>query len=1214
MIRRALRRLALLVAGLGFTAALASPLRAQVGSSTDIIIGRVIGPDSAPVAGARVLIVSVATQAQKQLLTRADGRFTVLFRDGGGQYRLLVTFLGMRPANLTVQRQADEDRLQVTVYMSSNPQVLSTVQVRGRVNSAPAAASSAGGSERNLPTQLLERMPLNPGDLIATATLAPGVVALGATDSTRASFSVAGQPSTQNNISVDGMSFLFGTVPQDAVRATRIVLNAYDVSRGQFTGGQIATTTKSGTSLFQGTANFTGRPPATQFAGNRQDAFAQKYAQGLFSSGVGGPFGKSDRAFYFVAGEVETRADAALSLFTAHDPTLEKLGVHPDTLDRFYTAMNVAGASTPNLSPLDRTSRGGSGLARVDIDVGESHQVMLRADYRRSLQRGSRVQPLAIPNSGGTTNGTGWGGMGMLTSVLGAFINEARLYSSREHQLSEPYLRAPSGIVTAASEVNGRQQLASLQFGGSQFLPRELNTTLTEASNELSWLTEDGGHRLKLGLLLNRESSGVVGVSSHYGTFFYNSVADLQSGSPSFYARTLSGRVDPSGTTNGAIYLGDAWRYNSSLQLVYGVRIEGTRLDGSSNNPAASAAFGREVGNYPTEIHASPRLGVTYLIGNVAGVPTGTFRAGIGEFRGRVPSQIVGYVTQNSGVSTHRQIVCVGTAVPTPTWTTYFTDSTSIPTSCAGGGSGGGLGSSVPNVAMFGDAFGAPRVWRASMALGKRVFTTYGLGIDALYAYGVHNPHAMDLNLQAAPAFSLGGSDARPVFALKQAIVQSTGQVALAASRVNPQYGTAFELGAGARSRTAQVTTQLTGGGKSFGPMTVGFFSLGYTFMRAEDESNGYPFGNAFATTAGDPRTTEWGTSDLERRHNLIGTAFVVFPRSLELSVIARALSGTRYTPMVNGDVNGDGVRNDRAFVYAGNPDTAVANGMQRLLSRADGRARDCLSRQLGTIAARNSCTTPWFPGLDLQLNWRPAKARLDRRVTLSLVAANVLSGVDQLVHGSRVKGWGQPTFPDRFLLTVRGFDSSAAGGARFLYQVNEHFGSPSGASNPFRIPFQLGVQIHATLGADPQREALKSVYGTPDGKPPAIKDLKARIYMNFPLPIKMALTLADSLKLELTPAQLARLNALNDSVNVQADTLVGTIAEVLSKAGSNPDPGAIAPKLQRSQTEALRIIQKSATDLKAVLTPEQWAKLPDRIRFPLQQPAQVRPPQRPPS
>jgi len=322
----------------------------------------------------------------------------------------------------------------------------------------------------------------------------------------------------------------------------------------------------------------------------------------------------------------------------------------------------------------------------------------------------------------------------------------------------------------------------------------------------------------------------------------------------------------------------------------------------------------------------------------------------------------------------------------------------------------------------------------------------------------------------------------------------------------------------------------------------------------------------------------------------------------------------------VNGDINADGLRNDRALVRSmdalplpTNADTAWYNGMERLLARADSRARACLLGQASRVAARNSCATPWFPGLDLQLNWRPARFGFDRRVTLSLVAVNTLSGIDELLHGAAgMHGWGQPVFPDRMLLNVTGFDAASG---MFRYTVNEHFGSPSGAGNPFRLPFQLGLQVHTQLGNDPQREALKSVFGTKDGKPPTIPELKDRIYKNFPLPVKLALEQADSLKLNLSAEQLTRLKAINDSINQRADTIVGVIAEILSKAGSNPDPGSIAPKLQRTQTEALAIIQRSVTILKANLTEQQWALLPDRIKFPLQAPgaAPQQRPQRPP-
>lgn len=801
----------------------------------------------------------------------------------------------------------------------------------------------------------------------------------------------------------------------------------------------------------------------------------------------------------------------------------------------------------------------------------------------------------------------------MFTSVLGAWINEGRVYVSKETQSSDAYQSAlPNGAVTVASNVDGRQQVATLQFGGSPFLPRSSSTTLAEASNELSWLSESGAHRIKLGMLVNSERARVSGASNLSGVFLYNSLADLEANAPALYARSYLGSRESSGSDNAALYLGDAWRHSPSLQVVYGVRVEGTRVAGApEENSSVAALFGRHTGAFPSELHASPRIGFTYLIGNVGGLQSGSFRGGIGEFRGRVPAPLVNYVASNNGfVTGQSQTFCAGDNVPVPDWPDYLSGSAAPPDACTGGSSPIG---GVPNVALFGDDFGAPRVWRASMTLGKRVFTRYGLGLDAMYVYGNNNPVANDLNLVRAPVFTLADGPGRPVFAPKPAISLQTGAVALPASRLHQGYGTVFDVGSGLRSRTAQVTAQLTGGGNSFGPATLAFFSLGYTFMRATDEANGYPFGNSFPTTAGDPRLREWGTSDFERRHNVVGSTLIVFPHALELSVITHVLSGPRYTPMVNGDVNADGIRNDRAFIATTftppitsiGQDSALFNGMQRLLSHADARARECLMRQNGRIAARNSCSTPWVPGVDLQVNWRPARFGFDRRVTLSLVAVNTLSGVDELLHGPNdMRGWGQPVFPDRMLLNVRGFDSSAT---RYAYTVNEHFGSPSGASNPFRLPFQIGLQLHTQIGADPQREALKSIYGTADGKPPAIPALKERIYKNFPLPLKMALESADSLKLDLTAEQLAKLRSLNDTLSQRADTIVGYIAQVLAGAGSNPDPGSIAPKLQKTQREAIEIIQREVAVLKATLTAEQWAKLPDRIKLPFQQPPPTR-------
>ncbi len=87
------------------------PASTQVGATTDIITGAVAGPDSQPVAGAIVQATSVETRVSRQRTTDAHGRFTIVFPDGGGRYELTARFIGMAPVQISVVRQADEDRI-----------------------------------------------------------------------------------------------------------------------------------------------------------------------------------------------------------------------------------------------------------------------------------------------------------------------------------------------------------------------------------------------------------------------------------------------------------------------------------------------------------------------------------------------------------------------------------------------------------------------------------------------------------------------------------------------------------------------------------------------------------------------------------------------------------------------------------------------------------------------------------------------------------------------------------------------------------------------------------------------------------------------------------------------------------------------------------------------------------------------------------------------
>ncbi len=1191
---------------IGFLSPIA--LSAQVGSTTDIVMGRVTSPEGAPLAGARVSVTSAETQITRTKVTDADGRYSILFPDGGGSYRVQVNSIGYAPQTFNLVRQADEDRLIHDVVMGRNATVLQSVQVRAQQNrGGQQQRPEAGSTERGLPPGLVNRLPVEAGDLNALATLVPGVIGVAATDSTPASFSVGGQPANQNNITLDGLTFGSGSVPQEAVRNTRVITSTYDVARGQFTGGQVASTTRGGTNVFQGALNYSLRDPSLEFVDDPENAFSQKYTQNQISGGFGGPIIK-DKLFTFGALTLTRRTDPLQSLLAADPLALQRLGANGDSVSRFIGLLNQFGLQpTSSVIPDERLNNNASALVRLDYNLGEAHSLMLRGDWRGSVQDASRISAFAVPHSGGNAKSSGGGGMITLTSHLGSMINELRAYRSGDSRNTDPYLRVPSGRVTVASILpDGSLGVSTLQFGVNPSLPQESKSRLTELSDEISRVSRNGSHRIKLGGLLNEEKSETGTFNNALGTYTFNSLADFESGNAASFTRTVAHRDRNARSINTALYLGDSWRKSPKLQLTYGARLEGSAYpDAPGFNAALDSVFGGvRTDRFPSEVHLSPRAGFTYTYGrNNNGPSPGSIRGGFGEFRGRASSSLFASAADATGLSNGQtQIVCVGPTVPQPDWETFIGDPSAVPSSC--NGSSQVFGNERRNITVFSPDFEAPRAWRGSLGISRRFRERFNVSLDASFARGVAQTSSSDLNLDTSPKFALDNEAGRPVFSPIASIVPATGAISLTGSRLEPRFGVVSQINSGLESSTRQLTA-------SFNGITTKalVFNMSYTYTRSRDQSQGMGSfggfgGGSGASTAGNPKIAEWATSDQERRHSIIGTVTWPIKPAIELTAITRIASGGFFTPLVGGDVNGDGLRNDRPFIFDPSlaSDTATANGMSRLLSSAPDRARECLNAQMGTIASRNSCSVPWSTSFDLQLNLKPTQFGLNRKLTISVLGLNTLGGIDQLLHGSdNLHGWGQPVFPDRTLLYVRGFDPATQ---RFKYQVNEHFGAANGSRNAFRVPFQLAVQARLTLGQDPARQQFNNVFGGRGGNRPTAADFRERLARAVPNPFRRILDLNDSLKLELTADQKTKLQMMGDSMQLKADTLVGALAQTLgSNDARTSDPLQLGMKMRGRIQEGRALAQKAIKDAETVLTPEQWAKVPKDVKEPFQRP-----------
>src|SRR4051794_33529518 len=158
-----------------FVAALgsAAPLRAQ--GDADIIRGRVVGPDKKPVENVTVTATSLVNQTSRTSKTNKDGRFSIIFSGGGGDYMMAYTGIGFQPNRFEVKREVDEDILVADATLSKVAVTLDAV----RVNAARERpdrngnALDAGSREQTLNTS---NMPIDVlGDLSAMAATLPGI-------------------------------------------------------------------------------------------------------------------------------------------------------------------------------------------------------------------------------------------------------------------------------------------------------------------------------------------------------------------------------------------------------------------------------------------------------------------------------------------------------------------------------------------------------------------------------------------------------------------------------------------------------------------------------------------------------------------------------------------------------------------------------------------------------------------------------------------------------------------------------------------------------------------------------------------------------------------------------------------------------------------------------------------------------------------------------
>jgi len=1161
---------------------LAPPVvRAQAAPTGPTLTGRVVDPAGKPIPGVAVQVrASEGPGASTgRAVTDEQGRFTVPLTTGVPEYLLSAERTGFVSSSMLVPVPGGAHVVTREVTLSpvpSEPLMLEgIVAVAARRVPTSARQSRAPGEVANSDFPFTsETYPIEPGDLVASAVLTAGVIPSGGDG-----VSIAGQPASQNRTTLDGAGYGASSIPREAVAAAGVITHPYDVSRGQFTGGEIAATTRSGTSLWGGALSLTLEDPRLQY-----DAAPASPGRGhslwQVSGGGGGPL-VPGRLYGYGAGQVSTR-HTATSPLSVTNPSLSQLGVVPDSIERFGEIVQRLGFGTPQEGDGGLRTTSGSALARFDYLPGERHSVMLRMDARGLRSSGIGTSPTAFTR-GGELGSTEGGALLQLASAYGRFHHELSAYGSRGRQYTDPGIDGPAGEVRIGSDAEEAQSASwTFRFGAAPLPASELDRSSFELTDRLTLAWGDGTHELRLGGTYAGQRIAMTGGSNRYGTFTFGSLADLEAGRPLSYTRSLADLQREIATGYAAVYAGDVWTAHNGVSLTYGLRAERRwYASPQGGNPIADSLFGVRTGRISADWGVSPRFGFSYVRRNLL-----TVRGGIGEFRGAPPLQSLASLLAESGAEgANAQLLCLGAAAPVPEWESYAADVSLIPSLCTQGQPH--FSDRFRSVASLSPDYVSPRLWRSSVGVTWYPRRDLAIYASASASRGLHHPLASDLNLDPSPAFHLASEGNRPVYVSPESIDAASGRSVPRQSRREPSFGTVREVSASGRSATEQVTIEASR------MIAHGYVSAAYTASWSRDQTTGIQApGGSQASTAGDPSDAEWAPRDHEQRHAFQLRLSRSPTPNLQVTLIGRLTSGIPFSPLVDGDVNGDGQFNDRAFVFdpAKTADPDLARDMRGLLHRVPGAARECLAGQMGTLASRNSCRTPWSPALDVQLNVYP-RGRRDRRLFFTITAQNTVAGADYLLHGADgLRGWGQTGFTDPVLLHVRGFDAASQ---RFRYEVNPAFGTRGGEPGNSGVPFSIRIQGRVTVGADPAAHALQTVMTRIDAmsRPEEIRRHVREHLPNFPAEI---VEVNESAGLSLTPEQTARLQAAADSLSPHVAAVVEMFATSLSLPSSQRTPEQSIEELMR---RGQALIDAGFQTARSVLTPAQWARLPARLR-----------------
>ncbi|HBK46819.1 MAG TPA: Oar protein [Xanthomonadaceae bacterium] len=966
---------------LGLVAALAAaPVFAQ--STSAGVGGQVTSAGGQPVAGAEVTITHSESGTVSRATTDASGRYTARGLRVGGPYTITIT----KPGEGTKTEDGVYLTLnQVNTVNASLAGDVTSLEAVNVVASAPSVFSSDNkGVGTSVDGRKLELTPQGNRSLDDVARLDPRIQV---TDPANGAISVAGINNRYNRISVDGlgqgdpfglnangMPYTGSPISVDTIAAYDIKASDYDVSQDTV-GATVNAVTKSGTNEFHGSVYYVYKDAGSMVGsrdGEDYSAFDKDTTKGVT---IGGPIVK-DKLFFF--GSYEEQKVTDFGGASADDG----VGTGKISMDQIQRVVDIArdryGIDAGTYGALGVNLENKRYLGKIDWNINDYHRASL------TYQQTEETLPQPYDTGASTvilstrwyskTSETKNTSLQLFSDWSDNFSTEAKFSYQKFDQIAGNALDLPSiNVATnglnAGSAPNNDEN--GIRFGEDRNRHENaINTKTYTASVFGNWYL--GDHTLKFGLDYQKtEALNLYGRDLH-GVYTFASIDDFEAGRYSYYTvtRPLEGYTEAD--TAAAItleqfspFIQDTWQATDNLSLVYGVRMNIPKAkDAPPEHPLFEEAFGfsnsYKLGSSNKVV--LPRFAFNYTFDTPR---YSQLRGGAGLFQTTPPFVWLGNPYQNNGVNK-------GSITRTSYDPAYpfSPDPYNQPFPEPGTAGYPALGRQVDAIDPD---FKLPTAWK------------FSLGYDAELPWWGLVGTAEILHIKAKDA----------VFYQALNIGTANGQLFDGRDNYWVVPGGAKNNGANPNFNSGSNGTTLLGNtdkGESTAvtfaldkPLSNGWYgNISYTYTKANEvgsDTSSQAWSSYQYVSRLNPNEEIASTATREIRNSIkasFGWEHAFFgDYKTSITAFYNGHDGLPYTWIMNGDVNGDGISQDPAYIPLVNDpnvsyvigtgaNAAAATAEQIAAFHAAIDADPYLAARRGKVAGRNGARMPWVNQFDL--------------------------------------------------------------------------------------------------------------------------------------------------------------------------------------------------------------------------------------------------------